>query len=299
MRRVELALLASLAAVGTLLLLEARGHAGSCGGGGDGGGGGSSDGGSSSSDGDSGGGSDSYDASAYTSGTSEPTPACVESSQVLGHRSCSGFGDWAMPRWLPHVTVELGSSVRTFSMRGTRFDGYVDHGAEGGYTYVVTGGEMSGQAEAVGGDIRFLFGRRVYGGMEASIGAVGGDPQTRWSEMPGASATSTVSMSLLGGGVVGARTRLGGGAVPVTLAAEVFGGVHSLHMSVDSQYGDCITTTTASDARLLVEPRARVEAWLSPWVSVGAFAGADVLRDNAAAMGVYLGVHSRAFNGVR
>ncbi len=284
---------AGLAAACAVAAAPARADAGSCGGGGDSGGDGGGDSGGSSG-GDSGG---SYDAG---SSSSAAAPPCIDGSEVLGHRECTGFGTWAMPRWAPRVAVELGSSLRVFSLRGTRFDGRVDHGDAGGYSYLVTGGEMSGEAVASGVDLRMLFGGRAYVGMEASIGAVGGDDRTAAvASSVGATATSEVTLSVVGGGVVGGRVRLRPDAArPVTVAAEVFAGVHTLAMSVDSIYGECVTTSTSADSRLLIEPRVRAEAWLSPWFAVGAFAGADVRGDGAAVMGIYLGGHSRAFDGV-
>ncbi|MCB9562086.1 MAG: hypothetical protein H6708_16910 [Kofleriaceae bacterium] len=293
---------AAVAAAAALVAGDVAARAGSCGGGGDSGGGssggGSSGGDSSSDSGDSGGG-DSSDSSYDSGSTSTAAPACVETSDVVGHQQCGRFGTWQMPRVAPFVSVELGSSVRTFSMRAMQFSGRVDHGDHGAYTYRVTGGDLGADVAAVTADSRILVGRRVYGGVEASVGGVAGDEGQATEAMAGATMRPSVTASLTGGGVLGARLRVRQGRRPITLSAEVFAGVQTVMVEVHSQYLACDTTSTSSAHQTLVEPRLRAEAWLSPWMTVGAFAGSDLLHPGGEVMGVYLGAHVRAFDGVR
>lgn len=259
-------------------------------------GGGDGDGGSSSSGGSSGGGD--------SSGGSDSTVAvgCVETSEVLGRRQCGEFGEWAMPPVLPAVTIELGTSVRSFGLGHLRLGGTIDHDEHGSYTYsMVGGGEGASEPMAIAGglDLRILGGRRIYGGVEASVGGIRADEGSMQmvsnDAMPGATLEPTVQLHVTGGGVIGARLPLGS----FQLAAELMAGTRMVQVSLHSQYGACETTEYERFVTAVVEPRLRLDYWANPWLSVGAFAGYDVLAKDSQVFGVYLGGHSRAFDGLR
>jgi hypothetical protein len=63
-----------------------------------------------------------------------------------------------------------------------------------------------------------------------------------------------------------------------------------------SSYQDPAVVTT-TDA--VIDPRARAGVWLSPWLSLDATAGADVLDAGAWSCGVYLAMHSYSYGGLR
>lgn len=263
---------------------EARAHAGSCGDSGSDGG--SSDSSSSSSD-------------SSSSGSSDSTPSCVEQSDVLGRRVCSGFGAWALPSLAPILTVESGVSVRTVALGRYGFAGEVDHGTEGSYQYRLVGDEMGAEAQLVSADLRVLGGRRIYAGAEFDLGGVAGDDAdmvtmaTDGGVRP-AEMTPRIQMSFGYGAVLGARVPLGN----LRLSAEVFAGGRTLQLAVDSAVGACETTSYAYSSRAAIEPRVRLEAWVSPWLTLGAFAGSDLLSPGPAA-GAFLSGHTRAFDGGR
>ena len=283
------------ASIATLAVLSARAaSAWACGAGGDSGG--SSDGGGSSSS-DSGGSSDSS-----SSSDGEAYVGCVETSEVLGRRQCGGFGEWAMPPVVPAIAIELGTSVRSFGLGHLRLGGTIDHAEHGSYTYsMVGGGASEAQPMGIAGglDLRMLGGRRIYGGVEASIGGISADEGSMQmvsnDAMPGATLEPTVQLHVSGGAVVGARLPLG----DFQLAAELMAGTRMVQVSLHSRYGACETTEYERFVTPVVEPRLRLDYWANPWLTLGAFAGFDVLSKDSQVFGVYLGGHSRAFDGLR
>jgi hypothetical protein len=54
----------------------------------------------------------------------------------------------------------------------------------------------------------------------------------------------------------------------------------------------------ASVSTGVVEPRARAEYWVSPYLALGAQAGTNVLARGDWMAGAYLSVHTRAFGGL-
>lgn len=289
------------ACTGLALVAAPAARAWACGGGGGDGGssdGGGSSGGSSGSDSS----SDSSSSDSYvTSSSSEPV-GCVETSEVLGRRQCGGFGDWAMPKVLPPVTIEVGTSVRSFGLGGLRLAGTIDHDEHGSYQYsMVGGGEGTGQpmAVAAGADLRMLVGKRWYAGVEGSVGGISADeralPMTTTDAMPGATLDATVLLHVTGGGVAGVRVPVG----RFSLAGELMVGTRMVQVELASQYGACVTSEMDRYVSLVTEPRVRLDYWATPWIAVGGFAGYDLLQEDSQVVGVYLGGHARAFDGIR
>ena len=280
----------ALGAVALLLWDPLPARAGSCSGGdGDGG---SSDSGSSSSSSSDGGGGD-YTSSAVT----YEEPPCVETSDVLGRRQCSGFGTWEMAA-LPAMSIEVGTSVRSISLAALSLNGRIDHGDEGTYSYrMVEGGGDAGGAAAVGFDLRILGGRRAYGGAEFSLGGISADESRMQMEVeapPRATLEPTVQLHYAMGGVAGARWSAG----PLQVSGEVFAGARMIQVELESHYGVCDTTDYDRTWSAVLEPRARLDWWVTPWTTLGAFAGTDVLSSSRV-VGVSLGGHTRAFDALR
>ena len=96
-------------------------------------------------------------------------------------------------------------------------------------------------------------------------------------------------------GLAGARGSTQHGA----LALEAAGGVRNTSYYFDSTYHMCETQTIVNETRAVVEARARAELWLGPWITAGATLGTSVLSKGDWLAGVYFGIHSRAFAGVR
>jgi hypothetical protein len=203
---------------------------------------------------------------------------------------------------VPILAVEVGTSVRTLATGRMSFHGEVDHGDMGGYRFSMTPRDSDAvDAAAVAFDLRALGGRTLYGGAELSVGGVSTASSldmTLTIDDPAAQAAETspeLSLFVSSGVFAGVRTRLG----PITLSGEAFGGVRLISAHVESRYGECVTTATATDVSPAAELRARADLWVSPWFSLGAFAGQDILQPEVRALGVYFGGHVRAFDGMR
>jgi hypothetical protein len=203
---------------------------------------------------------------------------------------------------MPRLTVEVATSLRVFPATQIGASGTVDHGTDGSYQYRMIGGEPGSAdlASAIGSDFRILGGRHLYGGVEAGVarilGIEGAVTTTSGSEeMPYAGISGTVHLLVTAGAVVGARAPVG----PLTLSAELLGGARIHRTEVTSEYGACITTASDHSVSAALEARGRVDAWLSPWLTVGVFAGRDLRAENTHLIGISLAGHLRAFDGLR
>ena len=113
--------------------------------------------------------------------------------------------------------------------------------------------------------------------------------------MDAAMLTPRVDVVFGGGLVVGAEHTL---APRFTVGAELMGGLRGVTVTAESHRGACETVETQLVPRALVEGRVRADYWLTPWLTVGAYAGRDVMGAQASG-GLTLGGHLRAFDGAR
>ena len=289
---------ALMLAAALLAIRAETARAGSCGGGGGGGsssGGGSSGGGSSSSSS-----SDSYSSSDSSSSSSPATPACVDDTDVVGYRRCRGYGQWATSTRMPLLVFEVGSSFRRFPNRlGTRSES-LSHDGES-FSYRIVGGPEATMDTAVLSMARLGVGltRHTYVAAEIEIGGlVSENPHAEMTSSgqfgsPSITPASTTVVNTLG--LVGAQGSIG----RATFGIEVGGGFRSVSYQYESRYLACRQTEYLTAIHGVIETRARAQAWLTPFISIGATVGASMLDRADWMAGVQLGVHSRAFSGTR
>jgi hypothetical protein len=289
-------LLLALAAV-SLTHAEAALAGKSCGGGGGGGSGGSSGG---SSGGGSWGGSDSSSDGGDSSST---TPACVDGTDIVGHRRCTPFGLWSTSP-IGVVILELGTAVRTSASSLGEATGHVSHDSES-FAYRATGtpvGMTSPPPEtAVLTTLRLGFApaRNLYLAGELELGGLARTPNRVEMMSTGTfgapSITPTSTLVVGGTAVAGLRGDLRG----LTLGAEVAGGARVTSYLYESHYLSCVTTTSIQTTSSILEARARASLWLSPFINVGASVGASVIDRGGWMAGLHLGFASRAFGDLR
>lgn len=264
---------------------------GSCGGGG--GDGGSS--GGDSSGGDSSGGSDS------SSDSSPSTPACVETSDVLGYRQCSKFGVWSRPTRWPRLQLSAGTGMRRGASLVDGKTGQVAHGTES-FSYRTTVAPERAHDVAMLGVFRVAveIPHGLYAAVDLELGGI---------VAPAGAATEMTSTGTFGA----PRVTSGGGMMfsslavlgmmqsfqAVDLGLEIAGGQRTVQHTFDSSYHHCAETTTISATAPLLEARVRAERWLNPWLSVGATFGTSMIEQGAWMGGLQLGVNTRAFGGRR
>lgn len=275
----------------------------SCGGGG--GGHSSSSGGSSS-----GGGSSSSFSSDFSSdsdsSSSASAPGCTDETDIVGYRHCTRFGAWATSNHRRTFILELGAAVRTFDSPLSSATGTVTHAAES-FTYrTVAAPSPSAPAQrasetAVVSTLRvgsatprgfYLLAEGELGGLVRNSSRV---------EMTSTGTFGAPSIEPGGSLVTGVLGVAGvhGAAGDTTLGVEVAGGVRSITYQYESHYLSCQTSSSQTVSSPVLEVRARASRWISPFVNVGASAGASVIDRGAWVAGVHLGFATQAYSNLR
>lgn len=279
----------AIASIAALTARAAVAHA--CGGDGDSGG--SSSSGSSSSDSSSSS-SDSGSSGVYVA------PTCYETSDVHGYKSCSSFGaGWAIPEHLPALSLELATWSARVDFDDVDVGGTISHTLGNDYAYRVVSNDLGDEALAAGLKLRLLGHRGgFYAGIEGGVAGLGGDDHTRI--MPATDdgmmteLTTSANTLLMAGAVVGVNHAMGRWSV----GAELMAGGRGLVVEATSRRLACETTETHVAGRPMAEGRLRADVWLTPWITVGAYAGKDAVSGLTSG-GLGVGGHLRAFDGGR
>jgi hypothetical protein len=154
----------------------------------------------------------------------------------------------------------------------------------------------SDRATAAGAAMRLALAlpEPFYLGADLEIGGLLSDSGAD-VEMTGAGAGAVMAahrtLYLGAGGVAGVRARLGRAG----LAAEMVAGVRDVSLSVDSQHGACILSETHHRTAAFVEPRVKIDMWLTPWITIAGFAGGELDGDSKM-VGASIAYHLRAFD---
>lgn len=252
--------------------------------------------GGSSSGGDSGGGS-SCD-SGSSSSSSSSTPSCVEVSGVVGRQQCGRFGTWDVTNW-PRLRISFGLSSHTFAPGSLTYRGTASH--DDSITYIVTGEDayaVDSSATAFAFDLRLTGSvtRHIYTGVEGSLGGAG-LADTRIMESPAGLKVEPAggAVYLAGGAVLGVGLPLGN----VVAKAEVFAGYRAIGVPVTTRHDDCVDESTAFAGDWVAQPRVSLEYWSRPWMTLGAWLGADTFGAEATSGGIFMRHHTRAFDAQR
>jgi hypothetical protein len=270
-----------LALVAPLARIERAAAAGSCGGGAHGGGGG----------GGGGGGAGWIDQAAST-------PACDEASDVVGFHRCRPFGAWARRSHVRFI-FDGGLTLRQFDSLAVDQVGSVAHGGESFQFRVGTVSRSRPRETAALATFRGGVGlvHGLYVGAELGIGGLVRRAPTATEMMsagtfgsPELAAQSSMIVESLA--VAGVRGPVG----PGTLGLELAGGARSVSYSYQSTYHDCVQITDVTSVGAIAEARARAELWLTPWLTAGATLGTSLLERGAWMGGMFVGVHTAAFD---
>ena len=242
------------------------------------------------------------DASSGDTSSGSAASGCNDATDIVGYRQCYRFGVWAMKSWIPPLIFELGTTVRRAPSALGEAHGEVTHQGET-FRFRAIGspaGEASARETTVLSTLRVGFGlaRGLYLAGELELGGVA-QPAARVEITPtdaplAPTIQPTSSLTVGGLAVAGFHGALGGGTVGVELA----GGVRSISYAYESHLLASTAHASLSATSPVLEPRVRAQGWLSPFVSVGAFAGASVLERGAWMAGVQLGFSSQPFGGI-
>lgn len=299
MNRPLLLALAALAAVSLTRAEAALAGSSSCGGGGS-----DSGSGSGSDSGGSGWSSSDYSSGSSSSSDSSSTPACVDETDIVGYRRCTKFGSWST--WhMPLFFLELGSAARTFASPLGATTGHVTHDAES-FTYRVMGKPPAAAtrpeaALVMTARLGFGLSHGLYFAAEGELGGLTRTSAASRAEMTSTGTFGAPSITYTSSLVAGAHAVAGiqGAVGPGSLGAEMVGGVRSITHDYESRYLACVTTTSHTAAMPVLEARARASFWLTPFVNVGATAGASLIDRGAWVGGLNLGFVTQAYGGQR
>lgn len=185
---------------------------------------------------------------------------CREVSRVMGRTACRQFGDWSLITRFPAMTGELDLVARSISIAAP------PSGTAARTSEPVT---PDRRVQAQGVAMRFTIGARPFVGLEVEIGhATDGG----YAEF---------------GIPIGYRGRTGRWLLGVEA-------VPAIRLIVVGQ----LPSSPLDGSGPVLEARVRVERLLSPWWSVGAFAGADVTGPGGWMMGLAFTGHARAFDAL-
>lgn len=224
---------------------------------------------------------------------------CVEVSDVVGEQRCERYGaHWSVERKWP-ITFRFGLRHAAISTEGLSFsEAYKSRNRPKGYHGYDFRGEELGTPSLTGfgfdgGASIFVVGQ-LYLGLEGglALGAFRSPTFTAGRHLLRDAGGVDVTL-VHGGSAVGYRIPLG----RASIRSEVlFGGVlaqvsHSTVLDGRTERKD------AGAFRGLIEPRIAADVWFTQHVSVGVYAGMNLLDTGGHATGLSLTWHNRAFDG--
>lgn len=204
---------------------------------------------------------------------------------------CNQFGHWEAR---PRIVATVGMSTHRLGLRGRSIDGGDNYGAPASVAADPLG---NAQAEAFDLDVTgYLLGPLYLGG-ELQLGGA--------SLAHGAALADGFTVS--GGGFYVAAGALAGLTFPrigpLQVRAEAFAGGWVFVTNVDQPVLPSVDCSDgcpgASIGGWTVEPRVHTDVWLTPWLTLGAWGGANALHAGDWSGGVAFAVHGRGFDGLR
>jgi hypothetical protein len=232
---------------------------------------------------------------------------CHERSSIVGRARCSSFGDGWAERFLEGLQIGFMSTsgvtehlVLPSLAAVTSGTAYNATGSAAYRASFAPGTRRTIQAIGLRSGLRWE-GRHLIVGLELE-GAGSTSSPTVVTMVDGAPSAMSASASVLdAAGYVGVHQRLG----RFDLGAVVVVGVRDIEDSVHfpDGYSTCVGGVTGRSCyavisidQLLVEPRASVGVWLSPYLTLSAEAGVD-LADRAESFALAMRVHISPFDG--
>jgi hypothetical protein len=223
---------------------------------------------------------------------------CVDHSDIVGERVCRRYGDsWSTER-LYRLVLSGGFWSGHTSPASRKWAG--SFGKDDPIKFGILGRSLGvSTIDDVGFDFRLhgYASRNVYLGFDWALafGAV----KTNLShqepnvELSQASGVNFFHAKL--GGVVGAAIPLG----PLTARIESVIGVELASVSANARYVGRSTWIRGgfTSVNLLLEPRLAVDVWTSPWSTITAWGGVNMIYPSERSMGLSFALHARAFDG--
>ncbi len=221
---------------------------------------------------------------------------CTEVSDIVGYEKCHRFGDgWAVEHRLP-IAVALSLPYQTFDPNSTTFD--FSKGKHDPDSFSLPGERLGATSlGGVGFNLRleaFVW-SWIYVGVEWGL-AFGHNQVADFSapvkNAPAQFSGSDAAVNTVmfhAGAFAGLRIPLG----RISLRLEGLGGANTATVNLHSSQGDYL----ANAARGSLMPRAIVDVWASPNVTMSVFGGFNALDTQERTLGVMLELHMRSFDG--
>jgi len=225
----------------------------------------------------------------------DSTPACINTTDIVGRSECKSFGTWdASER--PRLRIGMGSSVSVFGANDLSFQGQADHDHKVSYRLENSQPDIPSEAVAAAVDtwVTAPVNRHMYIGTVFSMGVVS-LPETVPTVVNGLTVDTQGAMYLAFGGLAGVSVPLG----PLTLRGEAMVGHRFVVLGVETRQDDCVDNSSVHAGQWMVRPQVAVEAWLTPRVSAGITASTDAFRERDVSGGMFLQLHTTAFDGTR
>ena len=212
---------------------------------------------------------------------------CHEVSDIVGYEHCTRFGgQWAVDG-LPRIFVGLELIHSEMALRGRSVDAYVTSGTS---TATFDGSALGVRSfSTTGGKVR--IGGYLFGPLYAGVGLGVGLGTNRFESFQVNRTLLTSSGGINTGGEVwsgllGVRVPLG------RLSLRVEGDVSWVPFCVSGANGGvCLTPG-------VLEPRAALDVWATPHLTMSLFGGIDALHPNEpSTLGISMEFHTRSFDG--
>jgi hypothetical protein len=224
--------------------------------------------------------------------------ACKDANVPVG-ADCRKYGDsWGdSAGFLPHFPIVAWVSARTLSYptsSGGMFDGNVESSP---LAYHFRGNALGSSAiRSYGGEtgLAWLVVPYFYVGANLAYGA--GHSSASPFVANGLTLSPGAGLNVddtVVSGVVGMRLPLG----PISVRADLLAGASLMSVDQYATSGANQLTATGSATGLYLEPRVHVDVWVTPFFSVGAFAGMPSLDPTGTNAGITLSVHTVAYDG--
>ena len=221
--------------------------------------------------------------------------SCVETSDIVGYQKCSEYGStWANER-RPPLTISLGEHTMFFSPAGRTFSAKATK--NGPEIYSFSGEDLGDRplvAHGLAWQITGYAWRNVYLGIESTWAFGKNYDYALSADGYRVSPTGLLDTFQFSGGLlVGARVPLG----KLSVRPEMLIGGRVVSLTQDATKDGETKRTNAGAAAWALEPRLALDLWASPWFSLSAFGGTDVLDHRSRSFGLMFVGHLRAYDG--
>jgi len=221
--------------------------------------------------------------------------SCVETSDIVGYQQCSEYGtNWANER-RPPLTLSLGEHTMYFSPLGRNFSAKLTKNGPEAYSF--DGAELGDRplvSHGLAWQITGYAWRNVYLGVESTWAfgkSYGYSFSSNGYEVSPSGFLDTFQFA--GGLLVGARVPLG----KLSVRAEMLIGGRVISLSQSAVKDGETKKASAGAAAWALEPRLVLDLWASPWFTLSAFGGQDILDRRSHSFGLMFVGHLRAYDG--